>query len=166
MPIIKLEKQKIKEEEKGKEKLNSFASIGFHSGEIAKYGLVFETGGKKAIGFRLAARSSMIPDQDILNGMATPNKTEVELGPNIKISKRIYLNLAAGYGFFSANNSNDYAGTKTVEKIGYLATSAGLMIRLSRVININAGASFMDIDKDFYKPEIVFGISFNLKKAR
>jgi hypothetical protein len=38
------------------------------------------------------------------------------------------------------------------------------MIRISKVININGGVSFMDIDKEFYKPEITFGLSFNLKR--
>ena len=163
---IEIEKQRLIDEKKDRKRLKSFVSLGYQGGEIAKYGVIFESGGKKVIGFRLSARSSMTPEQDILNGNSTPNKTEVEMGPNIKISRRFYLNFGAGYGFYNYNNSNDYAGTKSVQKTGYLVTSAGLMIRLSRVININAGASFMDIDKDFYKPEIVFGISFNLKKIK
>jgi len=59
--------------------------------------------------------------------------------------------------------NNDYAGELYTEKTGYTVATTGLMFRLSRVISINGGASFMDIDQDFYKPEITFGISFNLK---
>jgi hypothetical protein len=45
----------------------------------------------------------------------------------------------------------------------YLVTSGGLTIRLGRLINISAGASFMDIDKGLYTPEITAGLTFNLK---
>jgi hypothetical protein len=144
--------------------LKPFRSLGFQSGEIAKYGLLFETGGGKTFGFHISARTSLTDGQAILNGETIPNKTQIEMGPNIKLAKFLYMNIGAGYGFYNANVSNDYAGTKSVEKFGYLVTTAGLMIRISNTININAGASFMDIDKDIYKPEIVFGLSFNLKK--
>jgi len=146
-----------------KTQIGSFSSLGFQSGEIAKYGLLYESGGRKAIGFRLSARTSLTPEEDILNGTVTKNKTEIELGPNIKIFKRIYLNLGAGYGYYDKIINNDYSGLVSLEKTVYSVATTGIMIRLSRVISINGGASFMDIDKDFYKPEITFGISFNLR---
>ena len=158
------EKQRIIQDKKDRKKLKSFSSLGFQSGEIASYGLLYETGGKRAIGFHISARTSLTPPEQIQNGDAIPNKTEIELGPNIKIGKWIYLNLGVGYGYFDFMNANDYSGTKTIDQVGYLVASGGLMIRLSRVININGGVSFMDIDKDFYTPEIVFGVSFNLKR--
>ena len=140
-----------------------FSSIGLQSGEIAKYGLLYERGGKSFIGFHMSARTSLTSEEDILNGSVTENKSEIDLGPNFKISRYIYLNLGAGYGIYSSINRNDYSGTSEIKQTGYIVTSAGLMIRLGKVVNINGGASFMDIDKDIYKPEIIFGLSFNLK---
>lgn len=143
--------------------LYSFSSLGFQSGEIAKYGLLYESGGRKTVGFRFSARSGLTPEADLLNGTVIENKTEVELGPNFKIIKRLYLNLGIGYGYFDQVFNNDYANLLYIEKTGYSVATAGLMIRINRIININSGVTFMDIEKDFYKPEITFGISFNLK---
>ncbi|CAM3774801.1 hypothetical protein FLGE108171_14610 [Flavobacterium gelidilacus] len=148
---------------RNKPNLRPFSSLGFQSGEIANYGLIYESGGKTAIGFRLSARTSLTPEEDILNGTIIKNKTEIELGPNIKIFKRLYLNLGAGYGYYDRIINNDYSNEISLEKTGYSVATTGLMIRLSGVININGGVSFMDIEKDFYKPEVTFGISFNLK---
>ena len=150
-------------EKRNRPQLGSFSSIGFQSGEIAKYGLIYERGGRKTVGFRFTGRTSLTAEEDILNGTIVENKTEIELGPNFKIFKRLYFNIGVGYGFYDRLMNNDYAGELYTEKTGYTVATTGLMFRLSRVISINGGASFMDIDKDFYKPEITFGISFNLK---
>lgn len=147
----------------GVKKLNSFSSLGFQSGEIAQYGLLYESGGKRTIGFHISARTSLTPENDILYGTGLANKTEADLGPNLRITNRIYLNLGIGYGYYDKVLQNDYAGTLMLEKTGYILATSGLMIRISRVININGGVSFMDIDNEFYKPEITFGVSFNLK---
>jgi hypothetical protein len=160
---------KAKKDFKNQKKINrnnisSFSSLGFQSGEIAKYGFIYETGGNNLIGFHLSARSSLIPEEDILTRKSLENKTELHLGPNFKIGKRVYFNIALGYGYYNKLVRNDYAGTLAIEKIGYYAASTGLMFRINSTININGGASFIDIDKDFYKPEITFGISFNLKR--
>ena len=167
----KAEEKRVKEAEsyskkvdrENKSRLNSFSSLGLQSGEIAKYGLLYERGGRKFIGFHISARTSLTPEEDILNGKVIENKTELELGPNFKIFKRVYFNIGIGYGYYDRIINNDYAGEVNLEKTGYSVATTGLMIRLSRVININGGASFMDIDKDLYKPEITFGISFNLR---
>jgi hypothetical protein len=143
--------------------LNSFSSIGLQSGEIAKYGFIYERGGRKRVGFRFSARTSLTSEQDILNGTATKNKTEIELGPNFRILNRLYFNIGIGYGYYDRLLNNDFAGEVYVEKTGYSVATTGLMFRISRVININGGVSFMDIDKEIYKPEITFGISFNLR---
>lgn len=157
------EKYRKKEKNNSNQTLNPFSSFGFQSGEIAKYGFIYEHGGRKIVGFRFSARTSLTPEEDILNGKIIENKTEVELGPNFKIFKRAYFNIGVGYGYYNRITNNDYAGVLNLQKTGYSVATTGLMIRLSRVININGGASFMDIDKDIYKPEITFGISFNLK---
>ena len=160
------EKENIRKEKEAKierRRLKSFSNLGFQSGEIAKYGLLYECGGNSFIGFHMSARTSLTSDSDILNGVVKANKTEIDLGPNFKIFKRVYFNLGAGYGFYNFINRNDYSGMVNMDKMGYVEASTGLMIRINRIININGGASFIDIDKDFYKPEITFGISFNLK---
>lgn len=150
-------------QKKTRSQLGTFSSFGLQSGEIAKYGFIYEHGGRKTVGFRFSLRTSLTSEQDILNGTATKNKTELELGPNFRIFNRFYLNIGIGYGYYDRIINNDYAGEVNLEKTGYSVATTGLMIRLSRVININGGASFMDIDKDLYKPEITFGISFNLR---
>ena len=125
--------------------------------------MLYESGGRTFIGFHMSVRTSLTPEEDILNGIAKENKTEIDLGPSFKIFKRLFLNLGVGYGYYNYINQNDYAGTLGVEKMGYIEASSGLMIRINKTISINGGASFMDIDKDIYKPEITFGIYFNLK---
>lgn len=150
-------------EKRNKPQLGSFSSFGFQSGEIAKYGFIYESGGRKTVGFRFTGRTTLASEEEILNGTIVENKTEIELGPNFKLFNRIYFNIGVGYGYYDRLINNDYAGELFIEKTGYTVATTGLMFRLSRIISINGGASFMDIDKDFYKPEITFGISFNLK---
>lgn len=144
-------------------RMNSFSSIGFQSGQIAKYGILYETGGKKFIGFHMSLRTSNTPEDEILNGENVPNKNEFVLGPNFRLSPSLYINIGIGYGFYNTHERNDYAGISKITKYNYLVTPFSLMIRLNRVISINGGVSFMDVDKSFYKPEYIFGISFNLK---
>ena len=160
---VEAKKQRLIAEKKEKRRLKSFASLGFQSGEIAKYGLIYEVGGK-TIGFRMTARSTLTPEMDVLNETSAVNRTEGELGPNIKIFKWLYLNLGGGYGFYNILSVDVNSGIKSVEKVGYTVATGGLMLRLNRVVNINGGVSFMDVDKNFDKHEITFGISFNLRK--
>lgn len=160
--ILKTAKEKAKINTPNSQ-LNSFSSIGFQSGEIAKYGILYERGGSKFMGFHLSLRSSLSSEQDIINGVSTKNKTEIEIGPNFRIANRIYLNIGLGYGNYNRLLNNDYAGEVYVEKTGYSVLTTGIMFRASRVISINCGLSFMDIEKKTYKPEITFGASFNLK---
>jgi len=162
---IEAEKQRVIQEKKEKRRLKSFTSLGFQGGEIAKYGLLLEVGGK-AMGFRMAARSSLTTEEEVLSSVGLPNKTEIEIGPSIKVFKWFHLNFGGGYGFYNANIPNEYAGSRTIQKVGYVVTTGGAMIRLNRVININGGVAFMDIYKDVYTPEITAGISFNLRKNR
>lgn len=161
---IKAEEVRKKQVKKERRKLTPFSSLGFFSGEIAKYGLLYESGGKRTVGFHMSVRTSNISEEVILNSSGIENKTEADLGPNFKIFNRLHLNIGVGYGYYQKPLRNDYAGTLNLEKTGYLLATSGLMIRINKVININGGVSFMDIDKAFYKPEITFGIAFNLKK--
>lgn len=142
-----------------------FSNLGFKTGEIAKYGLLYETGGgNNFLGFHISVRSSLVPEEDILNGIVIENKTEVDLGPSFKISNRLYLNLGGGYGYMDyADNMGFYDDRATLEKREYFTGSAGLMVRLSRVISISGGASFMDVDQEVFIPEYTVGLSFNLK---
>ena len=144
-------------------RLYSFKNLGFQSGSIAKFGIIYESGGKKTVGFRITARTSLTAENDIINGRVTKNKSEIELGPNFRLSNRVYLNIGLGHGSYQRIYRNDYAGQLYTQKTGYFLFTAGTMYRVSRLTNINAGLSFMDIDKDFYKPEFTFGISFNIK---
>lgn len=56
-----------------------FASLGVQSGEIAKYGLLYERGGKRTVGFHISARTSNTSEEEILNGSGVENKTEMDL---------------------------------------------------------------------------------------
>ena len=124
-------------ERENKHKLYSFSSLGIQSGEIAKYGFIYEHGGRKTVGFRFSARTSLTLEEDILSGKVIENKTEIELGPNFKLLKRIYFNIGVGYGYYDRIINNDYVGEFYLEKTGYSVATTGLMIRLSRVINLN-----------------------------
>jgi hypothetical protein len=148
----------------GPTNFDSFSSIGIQSGEIARYGFIYERGGRKTVGFRVSGRTSLTPEQDIINGTIKKNKTEIELGPNFRLTNRLYFNLGLGYGFYNKIINNDYSGSVFVEKKGYSVASTGVMFRVSKKININIGLSFMDIEKEIYTPEITFGASYNLNK--
>ena len=147
-----------------KSQFHPFSSIGLQIGSIAKYGLYYESGGLRRLGFHIALRSSLTPKVDILSGKADANKTEIVLGPNFKVSQNFYLNIGCGFGFYNFIYRNDYANQMNIEKNGYLVTSTELMYRANNLINVNAGVSFMDIHKDFFQPEITFGFTFNLKR--
>ena len=149
-------------------KTRPFSNFGFQSGEIAKYGLLYEYGGgKKFLGFHITARTSLPAEQDVLSGKIVENRNELDLGPSFKLSDWLFLNLGGGYGFYNYVFRNDFAGeTARVEMEPYLVTSGGLMIRLGRLINLSGGVSFMDIDKGLYKPEITGGLSFNFKSNK
>ncbi|RZL45158.1 MAG: hypothetical protein EOO93_27140 [Pedobacter sp.] len=144
---------------------NTFSNLGVIIGDVAKYGILFEHGGgNNFLGYHIALRTSAVAKQDILSGKVVKHRTEFDVGPNIKLSNYLYLNLGAGYGYYNYPNRNDYSSQPpSMEMQTYLVTSGGLMIRLGRLINLSSGVSFMDIDKGFYKPEIVAGLTFNLK---
>lgn len=164
----KAEKENLIATKKINFKTRRFSNFGFQSGEIAKYGLLYEYGGgKKFLGFHVSARTSLPAEQDLLSGKLVENRNEIDLGPSFKLSDWLFLNLGGGYGFYNYVFRNDFAGeTARVEMEPYLVTSGGLMIRLGRLINLSGGVSFMDINEGLYKPEITGGLSFNFKSNK
>jgi hypothetical protein len=158
------EKETKKANRKYRLKTQTFSSLGLITGEIGKYGLLYETGGgSKTIGFRIALRSSLVPEEDILNGSVIENRNEVDLGPNVKLAKFLFLNVGGGYGFSQFKTTDFYRDTDKVDYEEYFTASAGLTIRLGRVVNLSGGASFKDIDQDISEPEYTLGLTFNLK---
>jgi hypothetical protein len=146
-----------KNEKKYYKSLPSFSSLGFYSGKNAKYGLFYETGGNSIIGFHVSARTSL-KEETIINGQINLNRSELALGPNFRMSNRLYLNLGVGYGIYDYGLSSDiYMDTDD-----YFTGNAGIMFRVSKVININAGYTFENFDIEYDKPEMTFGISFNI----
>lgn len=145
------------------DKLGSFSSIGIQSGEIAKFGLIYEHGGVKKFGYRLAFRTSLTSEQEIINGSSTKNKTEFEIGTNYNIYKAFYLNFGIGYGYYKRLLNNDFSGSIFTENKGYFVTTTGIMYRLNNQFNVNCGLAFMDIHEELYKPELTLGVTYNLK---
>jgi hypothetical protein len=140
-----------------------FSNIGYQGGTIAPYGVSYEVGGQSVFGFHISARSTFADEQAILDGSIVENKTEVDLGPSLRLFTNFYLNLGVGYGIYDYKKTNDFGGTSTVEKGGYIESSFGFMKKFGKSINVNAGLSYMDVHENLYKPEVIFGISFNLK---
>jgi hypothetical protein len=160
----KQEKLNARNARKHRFKTQKFSNLGFVAGEIATYGLLFETGGgNNFLGFRVAIRSSLTPEEDILNGTVTVNKNEFDIGPTFKITNWLFLNIGGGYGYYNYRVPQDFFVSESLETQEYYTANAGLMIRLTRIISISGGASFMDIDKESFIPEYTVGISFNLR---
>lgn len=167
---IEKERQKQTEREKQnkiyRRRLSSFTNFGVISGEVAKYGLLLETGNEyNTFGFRLAVRSSLTLEEDILANKVNENKTEIDIGTNLKVFKWLYLNIDGGYGYYDYLNRNDFgSGVPSIDKKYYYAANAGITVRLNRIVNISGGTSFIDIVEDFYNPEITVGLTFNFKR--
>lgn len=167
----KIKKAKAKAEAKAQAKLyrknkslGSFVAFGYEGGTIAKYGARLEIGGDGFVGFFINARTSLVKDNDLMNNsVESENKNEAIAGTNFKIANWLFLNMGAGYGFYKYALRNDYANKSSLETKYYFAGYSGLTIRLGNRFNLIGGASFIDIDKDFYAPEYTFGLTINLK---
>ena len=162
---IRKEKQKAQAKLNRKNKsLGSFVAFGYEGGTIAKYGARFEIGGNNFMGFFINARTSLINDGDLQkNSSVIENKNEAVIGTNFRITKWLYLNVGAGYGYYKYAFRNDYANTQTLETKYYYAGYSGLTIRLGNRFNLVGGTSFIDVTKDFYAPEYTFGLTVNFK---
>jgi hypothetical protein len=159
---LRIQEAKI-ERRKARIEQHSFSNIGYQGGTIAPYGISYECAGQSAFGFHISARSSIADEQDILDGSVVENKTEVDLGPSLRLFTNFYLNLGVGYGIYNYKKTDDYSGASTVEKGNYIESSFGFMKKFGKSINVNAGLSYMDIYENFYTPEVIFGISVNLE---
>ncbi|MGV4413230.1 hypothetical protein [Chryseobacterium sp. T1] len=167
----KLADKKLKEDLKRTQKANRYAkplenfiAFGYEGGTIAKYGVRFEVGGGSFVGFFLNVRTSLIKDEEILRtNSEIKNKNEAIIGANFKLLKWAFFNLGGGYGFYKYPQRNDYAYTYTIQQKEYYAAYTGLTLRLGNRVNLVGGASFIDINKDFYAPEYTFGLTINLK---
>lgn len=148
-----------------------FVSIGYEYGSIAPYGLRFEVGGRY-VGFFTILRSSIANEDKIWDGYVNsggspPDKNELIIGPNIKIAKWFFINIGAGYGYYSHVFRNDYLQDAGIKKTNYLSGYLGTTIRMGNFVNLVGGASFMDVNKKIAnkitKPEYTVGMTFNLK---
>lgn len=157
---IKKQQRKIASSNKMHE---NFVALGYEGGTIAKYGLRFEVGGKSTFGFFLNARTSLISDEDLSSGVVTENKNEVVVGPSIKITPWMFLNVGGGYGYYKFPVRNDYEALSNLETKNYFAGYGGVTFRLGNRVNLVGGASFIDITEEFYAPEYTFGLTINLK---
>ena len=140
-----------------------FFALGYEGGTIAKYGLRLEFGSSKLIGFFLNARTSLVSDSQLQQDITLANKNEIAGGPNFRIAKWLFLNLGAGYGYHKRSVRNDYLQISEIETKTYIAGYGGTTFRITPTINLVAGLSFIDIDKEFYQPEYTFGLTINLK---
>ena len=140
-----------------------FFAIGYEGGTIAKYGLRLEFGSSKLLGFFLNARTSLVSDSQLQQDITLANKNEIAGGPNFRIAKWLFLNLGAGYGYHKRSVRNDYLQISEIETKTYIAGYGGTTFRITPTINLVAGLSFIDIDKEFYQPEYTFGLTINLK---
>ncbi len=145
-----------------------FSSLGFESGEIAKYGLIFETAGiNHRVGFHFVIRNGFVSDT-LAYVKNLGNKFKLYLGPNIRIFNFLSLNLGIGFGGYSfltdhgIMTSPQYEKEYAIKPVG----SIGTTIRLGRIVNINIGLSYMDILLNEFDTELTYGISFNLVKKR
>lgn len=137
-------------------------SLGVEGGPIAHYGLRFEYGSKKGLGFFANIRTSLAKNQDILNEKVVKNKNEVIIGPSLRLLPWLYMNIGVGVGYYSSIYRNDYKNLSEIKRTNYLATYGGATLKFGK-IGINGGASLMDVGEAFYKPEPTIGLTYQLK---
>lgn len=143
-------------------KKQPYISLGLESGTIAHYGLRFEYGSKKGLGFFANIRTSLAKNQDILNEKVVKNKNEVIIGPSLRLLPWLYMNIGVGVGYYCSIYRNDYKNLSEIKRTNYLATYGGATLKFGK-IGINGGASLMDVGEAFYKPEPTIGLTYQLK---
>ena len=158
-------KREITAEDELHNKLD-YVSFGIVSGSIAHLGFLFEISGTDSrFGLRTMYRSSFTPTDKILDGSVVENKTiEISIGCSYRITNRFHLYTDLGFGEYE--NYDLYQGEKHLNSHMFLENGIGTIFRLNRIININAGFSFINIYDDFYTPELTCGLSFNLQGER
>lgn len=151
-----------------KTKKQSYFAIGYEGGEIAKYGIRLDFGGENFTGGFANIRTSFIRDinkfKEYENSL--PNKNEFIVGPSFKLTNWMRINIGAGYGYYEYAYRNDYLNTLKLERQNYVAGYGGITFKIANRVNISAGASFIDIDKNTYKPEFTGALTINLLKNK
>lgn len=159
---IKLKKDRESISYKPKTAAYRFFAIGYEGGQVAKYGIRMEFGGRKFVGMFLNVRSTLISDSELLQNFGSlENKNEAVIGLNLRMSRVVYFNIGGGYGYYKIAQT-----LESLEQIEYYPVYAGLTFRLGRRVNFSVGASFLDIEQSIdtsdFDPEFTLGLTINV----
>lgn len=145
-----------------------FFSVGYEGGTIAPFGIRGELGGSdKRIGaflnFRSSLRSTSKLEQYAREDFPA-NKTEFVGGASLRLTHWAYLNVGGGIGWHHYPFVNEYAHEQTLERKSYIPGYWGATFRLTKLINVVGGMSYIAFTERLYAPEYTFGITINLKQ--
>ena len=145
-----------------------FFSGGYEGGTIAPFGIRGELGGSdKRIGaflnFRSSLRSTSKLEQYAREDFPA-NKTEFVGGASLRLTHWAYLNVGGGIGWHHYPFVNEYAHEQTLERKSYIPGYWGATFRLTKLINVVGGMSYIAFTERLYAPEYTFGITINLKQ--
>lgn len=145
-----------------------FFSVGYEGGTIAPFGIRGELGGSdKRIGAFLNFRSSLRRASKLEQYAREDfpaNKTEFVGGASLRLTHWAYLNVGGGIGWHHYPFVNEYAHEQTLERKSYIPGYWGATFRLSKLINVVGGMSYIAFTERLYAPEYTFGITINLKQ--
>lgn len=145
-----------------------FFSVGYEGGTIAPFGIRGELGGSdKRIGAFLNFRSSLRRASKLEQYAREDfpaNKTEFVGGASVRLTHWAYLNVGGGIGWHHYPFVNEYAHEQTLEQKSYISGYWGATFRLTKLINIVGGMSYIAFTERLYAPEYTFGITINLKQ--
>ena len=145
-----------------------FFSVGYEGGTIAPFGIRGELGGSdKRIGpfliFRSSLRRASKLEQYAREDFPA-NKTEFVGGASVRLTHWAYLNVGGGIGWHHYPFVNEYAHEQTLERKSYIPGYWGATFRLTKLINVVGGMSYIAFTERLYAPEYTFGITINLKQ--
>jgi hypothetical protein len=145
-----------------------FFSVGYEGGTIAPFGIRGELGGSdKRIGAFLNFRSSLRRASKLEQYAREDfpaNKTEFVGGASVRLTHWAYLNVGGGIGWHHYPFVNEYAHEQTLERKSYIPGYWGATFRLTKLINVVGGMSYIAFTERLYAPEYTFGITINLKQ--
>ena len=145
-----------------------FFSVGYEGGTIAPFGIRGELGGSdKRIGAFLNFRSSLRRASKLEQYAREDfpaNKTEFVGGASLRLTHWAYLNVGGGIGWHHYPFVNEYAHEQTLERKSYIPGYWGATFRITKLINIVGGMSYIAFTERLYAPEYTFGITINLKQ--
>ena len=144
-----------------------FFSVGYEGGTIAPFGIRGELGGSdKRIGAFLNFRSSLRKASKLEQYAREDfpaNKTEFVGGASLRLTHWAYLNVGGGIGWHRYPFVNEYAHEQTLERKSYIPGYWRATFRLTKLINVVGGMSYIAFTERLYAPEYTFGITINLK---